>query len=158
MQQPPPGYSFSVNLISVIFVIKDSDKMFSRKNKPPQIALEQHEQMEYAHARIRQKKRLYVHFVIFLIGCVFLILINKILKYGEAYDWFLWAILFWAFLLVLHLVNVFVTHKFMGLDWERRQREILVRKQREKIAALQKEIETEFPLSNVNKKQGEWES
>lgn len=131
--------------------------MFSRKNKQPEIAVEQHEQMEYAHARIRQKKRLYVHFVIFLIGCVFLILINKILKYGDAYDWFLWAIIVWAFLLVVHLVNVFVTNKFMGVEWERRQRENLVRKQREKIAALQKEIETEFPISNINKKQEGWE-
>jgi len=126
--------------------------MFSRKKQQSEIDLEQHEQLEYAHARIRQKKRLYKHFVIFLIGCVFLILINKILKYGEAYDWFLWAIILWAFLLVLHLVNVFITHKFMGQEWERSQREKLVRKQREKIAALQKEIETEFPLSNINKK------
>lgn len=133
-------------------MLKDKDNMFSRKKQQSEIDLEQHEQLEYAQARIRQKKRLYVHFVIFLIGCVFLILINKIFKYGEAYDWFLWAILLWAFLLVLHLVNVFITHKFMGQEWERSQREKLVRKQREKIAALQKEIETEFPLSNINKK------
>jgi hypothetical protein len=126
--------------------------MFSRKKQQSEIDLEQHEQLEYAHARIRQKKKLYKHFVIFLIGCVFLILINKILKYGEAYDWFLWTIILWAFLLVLHLVNVFITNKFMGQEWERGQREKLVRKQREKIAALQKEIETEFPLSNINKK------
>ena len=126
--------------------------MFSRKKQQSEIDLEQHEQLEYAHGRIRQKKRLYIHFVIFLIGCVFLILINKIFKYGETYDWFLWAITLWAFLLVLHLVNVFITHKFMGQEWERSQREKLVRKQREKIAALQKEIETEFPLSNINKK------
>ncbi len=126
--------------------------MFSPKKKEPEIALEQHEQLEYAQKRIRQKKRLYHHFVIFLIGGVFLLLINKIFKYGEDYDWFLWVMVFWAFLLVLHLVNVFVTHRFMGQDWERQQREILVRKQREKIAALQKEIETDFPTSQINKK------
>lgn len=126
--------------------------MFSRKKWPSEIAQEQHEQLEYAQQRIRQKKRLYVHFVLYLIGSVFLILINKILKYGETYDWFLWAMLFWAFLLVLHLVNVFVTHKFMGRDWERAQREKLVRRQRERIAELQKEIETEFPDSHINKK------
>lgn len=126
--------------------------MFSRKKKDSEIDLEQHEQLEYAQKRIRQKKGLFNHFVIFLIGGVFLLLINKIFKYGETYDWFLWVVILWAFLLVLHVVNVFVTHKFMGQDWERRQREILVRKQREKIASLQKEIETEFPLSNINKK------
>ncbi len=126
--------------------------MFSAKKKESEIGLEQHEQLEYAQKRIRQKKRLYTHFVVFLIGSVFLILINKIFKYGEAYDWFLWAITLWAFFFVLHLVNVFVTQKFMGQEWERSQREKLVKKQREKIASLQKEIETEFPSSNINKK------
>lgn len=127
--------------------------MFSRKKKPGEIEREQHEQLEYAQRRIGQKKRLYLHFVLFLIGCVFLILINKILKYGEEYDWGLWAIIVWAFFLILHLVNVFVTNKFMGIEWERQQREMLVAKQRKRIAELQKEIETEFPVSNINKKQ-----
>jgi hypothetical protein len=122
------------------------------KKKKPKIDLEQHELLEYAQKRIKQKKRLFSHFVIFLIGCGFLILINKILKYGEAYDWFVWAILFWAFLLVLHAFNVFVTHKFMGQDWERRQRERLVELQKKRISEIQKEIETDFPLSNINKK------
>ncbi|KAB7529299.1 hypothetical protein F8C76_15840 [Flagellimonas olearia] len=124
---------------------------FGKKKKSP-IDVEQHELLEYAQKRIKQKKRLFSHFVIFLIGCVFLILINKILKYGEAYDWFVWAILFWAFLLVLHTFNVFVTHKFMGQDWERRQRERLVELQKKRISEIQKEIETDFPLSNINKK------
>lgn len=122
------------------------------KKKKPQIDVEQHELLEYAQKRIKQKKRLFSHFVIFLIGCVFLILVNKILKYGEAYDWFVWAILLWAFLLVLHTFNVFVTHKFMGKDWERRQRERLVELQKKRISEIQKEIETDFPLSNINKK------
>ncbi|MCR9265069.1 MAG: 2TM domain-containing protein [Flavobacteriaceae bacterium] len=122
------------------------------KKKKSQIDVEQHELLEYAQKRIKQKKRLFSHFVIFLIGCVFLILINKILKYGEAYDWFVWAILFWAFLLVLHTFNVFVTHKFMGQDWERKQRERLVELQKKRISEIQKEIETDFPLSNINKK------
>lgn len=124
---------------------------FGKKKKSP-IDVEQHELLEYAQKRIKQKKRLFSHFVIFLIGCVFLILINKILKYGEAYDWFVWAILLWAFLLVLHTFNVFVTHKFMGQDWERRQRERLVELQKKRISEIQKEIETDFPLSNINKK------
>ncbi len=126
--------------------------MFSKEKKTTKIDTEQHEQLEYAQKRVRQKKRLFIHFVLFLIGSVFLVLINKILKYGEQYDWFLWAIIFWAFLFVVHLFNVFVTQKFMGAEWERQEREKLVQKQREKIAAIQKEIETEFPLSNVNKK------
>lgn len=126
--------------------------MFSRNKKTSTIEAEQHEMLEYAQTRIKQKKRLYNHFVLFLIGSVFMIIINKILKYGVEYNWFVWAITFWAFLFIIHIVNVFVTSKFMGRDWERKQREKLVLKQKQKIAELQKEIETDFPLSQINKK------
>tara|TARA_R110002050_G_scaffold179118_3_gene312407 strand:+ start:49219 stop:49608 length:390 start_codon:yes stop_codon:yes gene_type:complete len=126
--------------------------MFSKSKKESEINLEQHELLENAQLRIKQKKRLYTHFVIFLVGSVFLILINKILKYGDTYNWFVWAITFWAFLFVIHLINVLFTQKFMGKDWERQQREKLVKKQKERIAQIQKEIETDFPLSQINKK------
>jgi len=138
------------NLLSL--PLKIAIRMFTKNKTKPELNLEQHDLLESAHARIKQKKRLYEHFVIFLIGSVFLVLINKILKFGVEYDWFIWAITIWAFLFVIHVVNVFVTQKFMGKDWERQQREKLVLKQKEKIAALQKEIETDFPLSRINKK------
>jgi len=126
--------------------------MFSKKKSPNEVDIEQHELLENAHKRIKQKKRLFTHFVIFLIGSIFLILINKILKYGEAYDWFIWGITVWCFLFALHAFNVFVTQKFMGKDWERSQREKLVAKQKQRISELQKEIETDFPLTAINKK------
>ena len=126
--------------------------MFSKNKKKPELDVEQHELLEAAQRRIKQKKRLFTHFVIFLIGSVFLVLINKILKYGETYDWFIWAITVWAFLFIIHAFNVFVTQKFMGRDWERSQREKLVAKQKKRISELQKEIETDFPLSKINKK------
>ncbi len=126
--------------------------MFPKNKTTSEVDLEQHELLEHAQTRIKQKKRLYIHFVIFLIGSVFLVLINKILKYGEPYDWFIWGITFWAFLFVVHAFNVFFTQQFMGKAWERTQREKLVAKQRQRIAALQKEIETDFPLNNINKK------
>ncbi|WP_297791960.1 2TM domain-containing protein [uncultured Eudoraea sp.] len=126
--------------------------MFSENKSDTKIELEQHEQLEYAHKRIKQKKNLYVHFVLFLIGSIFLILINKVLKYGEEYNWFVWAITVWAFLLVVHVINVFVIQKFMGIEWEREQRQKLVAKQRQRIKELQKEIESDFPLSNFKKK------
>ena len=126
--------------------------MFSKKKQEKSVDIEQHELLEHAQKRIKQKKRLFSHFVVFLIGSIFLVLINKILKYGEAYDWFVWGILLWAFLFFFHAFNVFVTHKFMGQDWERRQREKLVNRQKQRISEIQKEIETEFPLSNINKK------
>lgn len=126
---------------------------FLKKSSAPKVNLEEHEMLEYAQNRVSQKKWLYQHIVIFAIGSVFLILANKILKYGADYDWYAWAMLIWGFILVIHGFNVFVGHKFMGKDWERRQREILVARQKEKIAELQKEIQTDFPLSKVNKKE-----
>lgn len=126
--------------------------MFSKKKDSSTLDLEQHELLENAQRRIKQKKNLFSHFVIFLIGSVFLILINKILKYGADYDWFIWGITAWAFLFLIHAFNVFVTSKFMGKDWERLQREKLVAKQKQRISELQKEIETDFPLSKINKK------
>lgn len=126
--------------------------MFEKNKNKQELDLEQHELLENAQTRIKQKKRLYVHFVIFLIGSVFLIFVNKILNYWDTYDWFIWAITFWAFLFAIHLVNVFVTQKFMGRDWERKQREKLVQKQKKRIAEMQKKIETDFPMSQINKK------
>lgn len=127
--------------------------MFTKSKKKSEVEIEQHELLENAQTRIKQKKRLYVHFVIFLIGSVFLIFINKILNYWATYDWFIWAITFWGFLFAIHVFNVFVTQKFMGKAWERQQREKLVAKQKKRIAELQKEIETDFPISKINKKE-----
>ena len=126
--------------------------MFSKNKQKTDVPIEQHELLESAQKRIKQKKRLFFHLVIFLIGSVFIILINKILKQGENYDWYIWAITAWAFLFFIHVFNVFVTNKFMGKDWERKQREKLVAKQKARIAKIQEEIDTDFPLSNFNKK------
>lgn len=135
-------------LKDVILLDKGINSMVSKNNTPDKIDLEQHELLENAQNRIRQKKRLYYHFVIFLVGSVFLIIINKVLGYGESYDWFVWAITLWGFLFIVHLFNVYVTHKFMGKEWERAQREKLVRKQKERITKLEEEIEKQREKSN----------
>lgn len=126
--------------------------MFSKNKSEFGVNIEQHELLEHAQKRIKQKKRLFSHFVIFLIGSVFIILLNKIFKQWESYDWYIWAISLWALFFMVHLFNVFVTHKFMGKVWERKQREKLVAKQKAKISEIQKEIDTDFPISNFNKK------
>jgi hypothetical protein len=126
--------------------------MFSKNKNTSKIDIEQHELVENAHKRIKQKKRLYTHFVVFLVGSVFLVLINKILKYGQEYDWFLWAITFWAFLFVLHIFNVFITNKFMGKDWERAQREKLVQKQKQRINELEQEMDAKPEIEMETKK------
>ena len=84
--------------------------------------------------------------MIFLVGSVFLIVLNKILKVEEQYDWFVWAITLLLFIWIMHFVNVFITNKFMGKEWERKQTEKLVLKQELKIAKLEKEIAHEAKL------------
>ena len=109
---------------------------------------EQHQLYENARRRVIQKKRLYIHFIIFLVGSIFFIVLNKIFKVGESFlkDWFVWVILLWFFIWVLHFVNVFIFKRFMDKEWERKQIEKLVLKQEIKIAKLDKEIAHETQL------------
>ena len=48
----------------------------------------------------------------------------------------------------MHIINVYVTDRFLGKEWERNQREKLVTKQKDRIAKLQVKVEKEFPLEN----------
>jgi len=117
--------------------------MFSKTSKSDRIDPEQREQYQYARARVKQKKRLMQHFVLFLAGSVILIIINPILGIGKEFfikNWFVWAILIWALLFLVHLLNVFMLNKFMGKEWEDRQIEKLKAKQEARIAELDKEV------------------
>jgi len=125
--------------------------MFSKANKKERIDPDQKALYEHAHARIKQKKRLMWHFIVFLIGSVFLIIINPILGIGNEFfikDWFVWAILIWAFLFFIHLFNVFVMKRFMGKEWESAQLDKLRAKQEKRIAQLEQKVEKELPLPN----------
>lgn len=119
--------------------------MFSKTNKNERIDPEQREQFQYARSRIKQKKRLMRHFIVFLAGSVFLIILNPVLGVGKDFfitDWFVWAILIWAFLFLVHVLNVFIMNRFMGKEWEDRQLEKLQAKQRAGIDKLQSKIES----------------
>lgn len=126
--------------------------MFGKKKQQPQIDKEQLELIENAQKRVRQKKRLYIHFVVFLIGAIFLILANTVLGIGKdiqlfGIDWFVYAIFGWFFFFIYHVFNVFVTNKFMGNDWEKQQLDKLVAKQKARIEKLQQTVEKENPIS-----------
>lgn len=114
---------------------------------------EQHELYENARKRVKQKKWLYYHFVLFLVSSLFFIILNKVLNIGTQYiqNWFVWVILIWLFFLILHFINVFITHPFMGKKWERTQTEKLIKKQEIKIAQLEQKIEKRF-VSESEKK------
>jgi 2TM domain-containing protein len=117
--------------------------MFSKTSKTERIDPEQREQYDYARKRIRQKKWLMKHFILFLAGSVLMIIINPVLGIGKDFfieNWFAWAILVWALLFMIHLLNVFIMSKFMGKEWENRQLEKLMVKQEERIAKIKKQV------------------
>jgi hypothetical protein len=132
--------------------------MFSKKKNTSKLETDQRELYETARRRTVQKRRLFQHFVIFLVGAVLLIILNVVIGYRQdikplGYDWFVLAILIWTFFFLVHLINVFVTDSFMGKKWEQRQLEKLVRKQKDRIAELQKKVDLNHPLpSNFDEK------
>ncbi len=128
--------------------------MFSKTKKTERIDPEQREQYEYARARIRQKKGLMRHFIVFLVGSVLLIIINPVLGIGDDFfikNWFVWAILIWVFLFLIHVFNVFIMKRFMGKEWEDRQLEKLKLKQEKRISELQKQVDKEIQPQEVKK-------
>lgn len=130
--------------------------MFSKKKNKAKMDAEERELYENARKRTVQKKRLFQHFIIFLVGAVLLIVLNVVIGYKEnfmplGYNWFVWAILLWAFIFLIHLLNVFVTNKFMGKEWQDRQMTKLVEKQKKKIAEMRKQVEKDFPAEAPKK-------
>lgn len=107
-----------------------------------------HEYYEKARKRTKQKKRLYFHFVLFLVGSVFFVLLNKVIKFHPEIDWYVWAIFVWLVLLILHFVNVFVMNRFFGKDWERIQTEKLIEKHKNKVDKLEVKLEKSGAFNN----------
>ena len=125
--------------------------MFSKKPKTAHLDLDQKELFEHAQERLKQKKRLTQHFVIFLAGSILLIVLNVVLGYGKDFklfgtDWFVWAILLWTFFFLIHALNVVITNKFMGKDWHDRQMKKLVAKQEAKIEQMRQQVNIDMPL------------
>src|SRR6478735_10564264 len=96
-----------------------------------------HEQYEYARKRIKQKKRLYYHFVFFMLSSIFLIASSYFPNIGINIHWCIWGITLWLFFFVLHFIKVFITDRFMNKNWERDQIERLVSLQQKKIAQIE---------------------
>jgi hypothetical protein len=105
---------------------------------------EQYELYEYARKRLKQKKNLYFHFVLFFLGSAFLSLANHFKIFGLEYNWSIWIITTWTFLFILHFIKVFITDRFMNKNWEKEQIERLVAQQKRKIDQLQQQIEDDL--------------
>lgn len=135
--------------------------MFLKKKEIPQIDPQQRELYEHARMRVVQKKRLFLHFIVFAVGSIFLILLNLVFGYGKevtffGVNWSIVAILCWAFLFVMHFCNVWLFTKFMGKEWTDRQMERLITKQKEEIALIQKDVELMYPKDELIKKKEEF--
>jgi amino acid permease len=128
--------------------------MFSKKKPIDPENIEQREQYQYARARIKQKKRLMQHFIVFLGGSIIAIILDLVLDIGDEFfikNWFAWLIIIWAFILLVHFFNVFIMNRFMGKEWEDRQLEKLKLKQEQRILKLQLKVEKEMPLQESTK-------
>lgn len=124
--------------------------MFGKKKGTHKIDKEQLELIQNAQKRIKQKKRLYIHFIIFLIGSVLLIIANIGLGIAKNIrpfdlDWFLPVVILWLILLVYHFINVFIFNKFMGKEWEQKQLNKLVEQQKLRIEKIKSELKKEAP-------------
>jgi hypothetical protein len=105
---------------------------------------EVHEQYEYARRRLRQKKVLYFHFVLFLLGGLFLFIANRFFGFGTStttnQNWCVWAITIWFFVFILHFIKVYITDRFMNKKWEKEQIDRLVALQQKRISQLESRI------------------
>lgn len=125
--------------------------MTSEERKKGKIDPEQKLLIENAQRRIKQKKGLTTHFVVFIAFSIIFIILNLALDFGKditlfGWPWFVWAILLWFLFIIIHTINVFIVNKLMGKEWEEKQFDRLVAKQQKKIIELQKRVDKEYPL------------
>ncbi len=132
----------------------------SKKRTGTAIDPDQKEMIENARLRIKQKRGLFTHFVVFLLGSVALIIVGARQDSVEGTlvlereslletDWWIWLIMIWFLVLVYHAFSVFITKRILGPEWEKRQYERLVQKQMEKIKQLQVRVDTSHPVTAV---------
>lgn len=100
------------------------------------------EQYEYARKRIKQKKFLYFHFVLFLTASLFLFVAYYFLIPEAPYQWPIWTIVVWCFLFILHFIKVYITDRFMNKNWESEQINKLIELQQRKSAELKEKYKS----------------
>ncbi|MGB1307921.1 MAG: dihydrofolate reductase [Oceanihabitans sp.] len=126
--------------------------MFGRKKTTkPQIDKEQLALIQHAQRRIKQKKRLYTHAIMFLIIGLLVYTFNVGLGFADeftiaTFPWSVVIITIWFVLLFWHFLNVFLFQTFMGKEWEEKQLEKLVSKQQERIEKIKENLKKEAPI------------
>ena len=72
-----------------------------------------------ARERVEQIKYLYIHLGVYVLGNLFLFLLNMIVS--PANLWFYWPLLGWSFGIVVHAFDVFASGRLFGAAWEERK-------------------------------------
>ena len=87
--------------------------------------MSEQELYEKAKKRVEEKKGFFIHFTIYILVNILLVLIWAF-PAGGGYPWFLWPLGGWAIGLLFHFLGVFVFSKETG--WEKRELEKEVEK------------------------------
>ena len=88
-----------------------------------------------------RKKRLYYHFIVLILGCSCLFVVNKFIGLGKQFtflekDWYVFAITLWIALFIYHVINVFILNPFLGKSWEEKQLQKLMALQQKRIEKI----------------------
>jgi dihydrofolate reductase len=114
---------------------------------------DQHFLYEKARKRIKQKKRFYIHFILFIIGSAILYGLTLIKGFAlENNPLVIYGIIaFWSVIILLHFIKVFITSKFFDDEWERIQTEKLIEKHQKKVLQLEQKLQKEGILPQPKK-------
>lgn len=113
-----------------------------------------YEMYDYARNRIKQRKMLFFHLVVFVLGSILLFCFNGLVQDNTApgyMQWWPYAVGAWALFLFLHAVNVLIVNRFMGKRWEEKQVKRLVEMQEKRIKELRTKVEKDFPLVDTKR-------
>lgn len=116
-----------------------------------------YEMYDYARSRIKQRKMLFFHFIVFVLGSILMFSFNGLVQDQNAIGytkWWPYAVSVWALFVFLHAVNVLIVDRFMGKRWEEKQVKRLVEMQEKRIKELRTRVEKDFPLVDTQRDLG----
>ena len=112
---------------------------------------EQIEMLEYAQKRIRQKKFLYYHFVLFLFLSIIVLSLGYVFNIASdiillEYSWYFWVVFSWFFLFIFHVFNVYVSKRFINKSWIKNQKNKLIKIQKLEIENIKAKMDIETKI------------
>ena len=122
---------------------------------------EQIELLEYAQKRIKQKKFLYYHFVLFLFVSAITLSLDYVFNIATdfnllEYSWSFWIVFSCFFLFIFHVFNVYVTGRFINKSWIKNQKNKLIKIQKLEIENIKVKMDVETKIKAetdfINKK------